>query len=181
MVNSVQGLDSNTEYKMLVVTEEDTIKAQEILREIGFNRRPHNLTTDMMKKDYGDNYVIGSLYFSDSGWISCSSKTSNHYCEVDEYEEITYEELLEIYNTFKEDKMILTAQEAKQAWCDGKGLMYSWLGEDWCNVDGYTELRLFDDEEYKFKLKPITVNINGVEYSDKQEAYDAFMKIHSEM
>ena len=59
--------------------------------------------------------------------------------------------------------------------------MYSWLGEDWCNVDGYTELRLFDDEEYKFKLKPITVNINGVEYSDKQEAYDAFMKIHSEM
>lgn len=181
MSSVVNGLNTDTKYKMIVDAEEKSIKAQEMLREIGFNKRPNNLTNEIMKKDYGSDYVIGSLFFSDGGWISCCSKTSNHYYKADDCEEITHEDLLEIYNTFKENKMILTAQEAKQAWADGKELMYSCLGTSWFAVDSDVSIGKFDDEDYRFKLKPIAVNINGVEYSDKQEAYDAFMKIHSEM
>ena len=33
----------------------------------------------------------------------------------------------------------------------------------------------------KFRLKPRTITINGVEYIDKQGAYEAFMEVYNEM
>ena len=32
-----------------------------------------------------------------------------------------------------------------------------------------------------FRLKPRTITINGVEYIDKQGAYEAFMEVYNEM
>ena len=32
-----------------------------------------------------------------------------------------------------------------------------------------------------FRLKPRTISINGVEYIDKQGAYEAFMEVYNEM
>ena len=33
----------------------------------------------------------------------------------------------------------------------------------------------------KFRLKPRTITINGIEYIDKQGAYEAFMEVYNEM
>ena len=33
----------------------------------------------------------------------------------------------------------------------------------------------------EFRLKPRTITINGVEYIDKQGAYEAFMEVYNEM
>ena len=34
---------------------------------------------------------------------------------------------------------------------------------------------------FDFRLKPHTITINGVEYIDKQGAYEAFMEVYNEM
>ena len=61
---------------------------------------------------------------------------------------------------------LISRQEAKLAWANGKKLQISntIVGEDFYDMDdSNTTLNIFDLDFYQFRLKPRTVNLNGIE------------------
>ena len=49
------------------------------------------------------------------------------------------------------------------------------------SIEGKIDLCVKHLNEELFRLKPRTITINGVEYIDKQGAYEAFMEVYNEM
>ena len=61
---------------------------------------------------------------------------------------------------------LISGKEAKLAWANGKKLQIANMivGEDFYDIDdGNTTLNIFDLDFYKFRLKPRTITINGIE------------------
>lgn len=61
---------------------------------------------------------------------------------------------------------LISRQEAKLAWANGKKLQIANMivGEDFYDMDdSNTTLNIFDLDFYKFRLKPRTISINGIE------------------
>ena len=60
---------------------------------------------------------------------------------------------------------LISGKEAKLAWANGKKLQIAntIVGEDFYDMDdSNTTLNIFDLDFYKFRLKPRTVNLNGI-------------------
>ena len=63
---------------------------------------------------------------------------------------------------------LISGKEAKLAWANGKKLQIAntIVGEDFYDMDdSNTTLNIFDLDFYKFRLKPRTITINGIEVS----------------
>ena len=61
---------------------------------------------------------------------------------------------------------LISGKDAKLAWANGKKLQIANIivGEDFYDMDdGNTTLNIFDLDFYKFRLKPHTITINGIE------------------
>ena len=61
---------------------------------------------------------------------------------------------------------LISREEAKLAWANGKKLQIANIivGEDFYDMDdSNTTLNIFDLDFYKFRLKPRTITINGIE------------------
>ena len=61
---------------------------------------------------------------------------------------------------------LISKKEAKLAWANGKKLQIAnaIIGEDFYDMDdSNTMLNIFDLDFYKFRLKPRTITINGIE------------------
>ena len=61
---------------------------------------------------------------------------------------------------------LISRNDAKLAWANGKKLQIAntIVGEDFYDMDdGNTTLNIFDLDFYKFRLKPRTITINGIE------------------
>ena len=61
---------------------------------------------------------------------------------------------------------LISGKEAKLAWANGKKLQIAntIVGEDFYDIDdSNTTLNIFDLDFYKFRLKPRTITINGIE------------------
>ena len=61
---------------------------------------------------------------------------------------------------------LISGKEAKLAWANGKKLQIAntIVGEDFYDMDdSNTTLNIFDLDFYKFRLKPKTITINGIE------------------
>lgn len=61
---------------------------------------------------------------------------------------------------------LISGKEAKLAWANGKKLQIAntIVGEDFYDMDdSNTMLNIFDLDFYQFRLKPRTVNLNGIE------------------
>ena len=61
---------------------------------------------------------------------------------------------------------LISGKEAKLAWANGKKLQIAntIVGEDFYDMnDSNTTLNIFDLDFYKFRLKPRTITINGME------------------
>ena len=61
---------------------------------------------------------------------------------------------------------LISREEAKLAWANGKKLQIAntIVGEDFYDMDdSNTTLNIFDLDFYKFRLKPRTITINGIE------------------
>ena len=61
---------------------------------------------------------------------------------------------------------LISGKEAKLAWANGKKLQIAntIVGEDFYDMDdSNTTLNIFDLDFYKFRLKPRTITINGIE------------------
>lgn len=61
---------------------------------------------------------------------------------------------------------LISGKEAKLAWANGKKLQTAnaIVGEDFYDIDdSNTTLNIFDLDFYKFRLKPRTITINGIE------------------
>lgn len=61
---------------------------------------------------------------------------------------------------------LISREEAKLAWANGKKLQMAntIVGEDFYDIDdSNTTLNIFDLDFYKFRLKPRTITINGIE------------------
>ena len=61
---------------------------------------------------------------------------------------------------------LISGKEAKLAWANGKKLQIAntIVGEDFYDMDdGNTTLNIFDLDFYQFRLKPRTVNLNGID------------------
>ena len=61
---------------------------------------------------------------------------------------------------------LISREEAKLAWANGKKLQIAnkIVGEDFYDMDdSNTTLNIFDLDFYKFRLKPRTISINGIE------------------
>lgn len=61
---------------------------------------------------------------------------------------------------------LISGKEAKLAWANGKKLQIANMivGEDFYDMDdSNTTLNIFDLDFYKFRLKPRTISINGIE------------------
>ena len=62
---------------------------------------------------------------------------------------------------------LISRGEAKLAWANGKKLQIANMivGEDFYDIDdSNTMLNIFDLDFYKFRLKPRTITINGVNH-----------------
>lgn len=57
----------------------------------------------------------------------------------------------------------MNGKEAKLAWANGEEVEYSGKHFDWVDINGGNTLAVFDDINFKFRLKPKTININGVD------------------
>ena len=61
---------------------------------------------------------------------------------------------------------LISGKEAKLAWANGKKLQIAntIVGEDFYDIDdSNTTLNIFDLDFYKFRIKPRTITINGLE------------------
>ena len=61
---------------------------------------------------------------------------------------------------------LISREKAKLAWANGKKLQIAntIVGEDFYDIDdSNTTLNIFDLDFYKFRLKPRTITINGIE------------------
>ena len=57
---------------------------------------------------------------------------------------------------------LISGKEAKLAWANNKEVEYMPLNE-WNLLGGSTPLSIFDRDDVKFRLKPCTITINGIE------------------
>ena len=57
---------------------------------------------------------------------------------------------------------LISGKEAKLAWANNKEVEYMPLNE-WNLLGGSTPLSIFDRDDVKFRLKPRTITINGIE------------------
>ena len=58
---------------------------------------------------------------------------------------------------------MITGKEAKQAWANGENVQIECAGEFFDIADHREFLNVFDDPANKFRLKPRTITINGIE------------------
>ena len=76
---------------------------------------------------------------------------------------------------------LISGKEAKLAWANGKKLQIANIivGEDFYDMDdSNTTLNIFDLDFYQFRLKPRTVNLNGIEVPatfEPKEYEDCYM------
>ena len=77
---------------------------------------------------------------------------------------------------------LISGKEALIALANGEEVE-TCLGGEWLNSDHVKALQVerIIENYYNFRLKPRTITINGVEYIDKQGAYEAFMEAYNEM
>ena len=80
---------------------------------------------------------------------------------------------------------LISGKEALIALANGEEVEFKDGMEKWENIKHHMNLDLSmfltAPEWMKFRLKPRTITINGVEYIDKQGAYEAFMEVYNEM
>ena len=57
---------------------------------------------------------------------------------------------------------LISGKEAKLAWANNKEIEYMPLNK-WNLLGGSTPLSIFDRDDVKFRLKPRTITINGIE------------------
>ena len=70
---------------------------------------------------------------------------------------------------------LISGKEAKLAWANGKKLQIANMivGEDFYDInDSNTTLNIFDLDFYRFRLKPRTITINGIEMPAPAEDED---------
>ena len=70
---------------------------------------------------------------------------------------------------------LISGKEAKLAWANGKKLQIANMivGEDFYDMDdSNTTLNIFDLDFYKFRLKPRTITINGIEVPCNKSKHD---------
>jgi len=70
---------------------------------------------------------------------------------------------------------LISRNDAKLAWANGKKLQIAntIVGEDFYDMDdGNTTLNIFDLDFYKFRLKPRTITINGIEVPCNKSKHD---------
>ena len=70
---------------------------------------------------------------------------------------------------------LISGKEAKLAWANGKKLQIAntIVGEDFYDIDdSNTTLNIFDLDFYKFRLKPRTATINGIEVPCNKSKHD---------
>lgn len=57
---------------------------------------------------------------------------------------------------------LISGKEAKLAWANGDEVQYNPMGE-WEKLGGSTPLSIFKRGDIKFRLKPRTITLNGIE------------------
>ena len=65
-------------------------------------------------------------------------------------------------NTKVNEGKLISGKEAKLAWANNKEVEYMPLNK-WNLLGGSTPLSIFDRDDVKFRLKPRTITINGIE------------------
>jgi len=58
---------------------------------------------------------------------------------------------------------LISGKEAKLEWANGKTIEFHYADTIWAELPSCAQLSIFDDEEIKFRLKPRTITINGIE------------------
>ena len=66
---------------------------------------------------------------------------------------------------------LISGKEAKLAWANNKEVEYMPLNK-WNLLGGSTPLSIFDRDDVKFRLKPSTITINGIEVPAPAEDED---------
>ena len=72
---------------------------------------------------------------------------------------------------------LISGKEAKLAWANNKEIEYMPLNK-WNLLGGSTPLSIFDRDDVKFRLKPCTITINGIEVPapfEPKEYEDCYM------
>lgn len=66
-------------------------------------------------------------------------------------------------NTKVDEGKLISGKEAKKAWANGKTVEFHYADTIWAELPSRAQLSIFDDEEIKFRLKPRTITLNGIE------------------
>ena len=73
---------------------------------------------------------------------------------------------------------LISGKEAKLAWANNKEIEYMPLNK-WNLLGGSTPLSIFDRDDVKFRIKPRTITINGIEAPEGMNyAYKDEFNIH---
>lgn len=105
-------------------------------------------------------YDEGDLrLYRDSEWISAS-----HYCVqdyIDEGDELLWSRKPIQQSQF--DTAFISCADAKKAWANGENVQIKCHDGTFCTITHNLKLSIFDNEKNKFRLKPKTIFINGIE------------------
>ena len=66
-------------------------------------------------------------------------------------------------NTKVDEGKLISGDEAKKAWANGETVEFHYADTIWAELPSRAQLSIFDDEEIKFRVKPKTILINGIE------------------
>lgn len=66
-------------------------------------------------------------------------------------------------NTKVNEGKLISGDEAKKAWANGETVEFHYADTIWSELPSCAQLSIFDDEEIKFRVKPKTILINGIE------------------
>ncbi|WP_347452829.1 hypothetical protein [Acinetobacter thermotolerans] len=68
-----------------------------------------------------------------------------------------------IMNTKFDEGKLISGDEAKKAWANGETIEFHYADTIWAELPSCAQLSIFEDEEIKFRLKPRTITLNGIE------------------
>ena len=143
-------------YKIKVNHEAENREAQELFFKLGY----------IWETGLGPKHLDSKFLYAKNGILTMGFNSDTF--DYAENKEITLEELRNLVNG--NENGLISGADALRALADGKEVEYEFVVDRAWNVVSSMSVNLILNDNFRFRLKPRTINLNGIEISSNIKA-----------
>lgn len=144
-------------YKIKVNNEAESKEAQELFFDLGF----------IFRTGLGVKHLDCKFLYARNGIIEVGYDSDNFECSANK--ETTLDQLRNLLAEKKNESGLISGADALRALADGQ--LVQWMtGDEFQDVTDEWQIREFSHPSFKFRLKPRTITLNGIEISSNIKA-----------